>query len=47
MRLLIVNAYFYPHVGGGEQALLDIATEFVKKGIKVILEYVLTLMIVI
>lgn len=35
MRLLIVNAYFYPHVGGGEQALLDIATEFVKKGIKV------------
>lgn len=35
MKVLIVSAYFYPHVGGGEQALLDIATEFVKKGIKV------------
>lgn len=34
-NLLIVSAYFYPHVGGGEQALLGIATEFVKKGINV------------
>ena len=35
MKVLIVSAYFYPHVGGGEQALLDVATELVKKGNKV------------
>ena len=35
MKILITSAYFYPHVGGGEQALLDVATELVKKGNKV------------
>lgn len=35
MKVLFVSAYFYPHVGGGEQALLDVATELVKKGNKV------------
>ena len=31
----MISPHFYPHVGGAEQALMDIAVEFVKRGIEV------------
>ena len=35
MKLCIISPHFYPHVGGAEQALMDIAQELLKKGVEI------------
>lgn len=35
MKLCVVIPHFYPHVGGAEQGLMNLALEYVKKGISV------------
>lgn len=35
MKVCYILPHFYPHVGGGEQAFLDLIQELVKKGIEV------------